>query len=93
MSLTSVWLLLFGFALLWSAVALRLAGNQSGQATAAPEADRVAPMPRHPTCWQVRPVRDLSEAEDLLDWLDTQGRADRELITLPDGTFAIRFCW
>jgi hypothetical protein len=93
MSLTPVWLLLFGVTLLWSAAALRLAGGPSCHTTPASGADRVAPPPRRPAGWQVRPVRDLSEAEYLFDWLDSQRCADRELVTLPDETFAVRFHW
>ena len=49
----------------------------------------VSPVTR--TDWQLMTVSALSDAEDLLDVLENQGYAERELIVLGNSTFAVRW--
>jgi hypothetical protein len=43
------------------------------------------------TDWQLATVNALSDAEELLDTLENQGYAERELVVLGDSCFAIRW--
>ncbi|MDB5309275.1 MAG: hypothetical protein JWO38_3477 [Gemmataceae bacterium] len=43
------------------------------------------------TDWQLTTVSDLTAAEDLLDCLEAQGFADRELVVLGNSCFAVRW--
>jgi hypothetical protein len=43
------------------------------------------------TDWQLTPVADLTDAEDLLDCLEAQGYAERELVVLGNSSFAVRW--
>jgi len=43
------------------------------------------------TEWQLTTVADLTNAEDLLDCLEAQGYADRELVVLGNSCFAVRW--
>jgi hypothetical protein len=43
------------------------------------------------TDWQLTPVAGLSDAEDLLDCLEAQGYAERELVVLGNSSFAVRW--
>ena len=43
------------------------------------------------TDWQLTTVDDLTDAEDLLDCLEAQGYADRELVVLGNSCFAVRW--
>jgi len=43
------------------------------------------------TDWQLTPVDDLTAAEDLLDCLEAQGYAERELVVLGNSCFAVRW--
>ncbi len=49
-------------------------------------------QPQQPlTDWQVTTVADLTDAEDLLDCLEAQGVAERELVVLGNSCFAVRW--
>lgn len=48
-------------------------------------------LPRVGTDWQLTTVDDLTAAEDLLDQLENQGYAERELVVLGNSSFAIRW--
>lgn len=51
-----------------------------------------SPMsPAASTDWQLTTVDDLSSAEDLLDCLEANGIAERELIVLGNSCFAVRW--
>ena len=43
------------------------------------------------TEWQLTTVNDLTAAEELLDCLENQGIAERELVVLGDSCFAVRW--
>jgi hypothetical protein len=43
------------------------------------------------TEWQLATVAALSDAEELLDLLENQGFAERELVVLGNSTFAVRW--
>jgi len=43
------------------------------------------------TDWQLTTVDDLTNAEDLLDCLEAQGFAERELVVLGNSCFAVRW--
>jgi hypothetical protein len=49
----------------------------------------VVPMTR--TDWQLTTVSALSDAEELLDVLECQGYAERELVVLGNSCFAVRW--
>jgi hypothetical protein len=41
--------------------------------------------------WQITTVTNLSQVEDLLDCLEAQGFAEREVLTLGNSSFAVRW--
>ncbi|HEY1375676.1 MAG TPA: hypothetical protein VGF55_02720 [Gemmataceae bacterium] len=41
--------------------------------------------------WRSRAVNDLSAAEDLLDWLEAGGTAERELVILGNSSFEVHW--
>ena len=43
------------------------------------------------TDWQVTTLTNLSQVEDLLDCLEANGFAEREVLTLGNATFAVRW--
>ncbi len=52
------------------------------------------PFRRRPapeTTWQSRAVADLRAAEDLLDWLEAGGTAERELVIHGNSSFEVRW--
>jgi hypothetical protein len=49
----------------------------------------IAPATR--TDWQLATVSALSDAEDMLDMLENQGFAERELVVLGNSCFAVRW--
>jgi len=49
----------------------------------------ITPMPRGD--WQITAVEHLSAAEDMLDCLEANGIAERELIVLGNSCFAVRW--
>jgi hypothetical protein len=60
-----------------------------------PAAETLPDRPAAPTgpCeeWQLTTVSCLCDAEDLLDVLENQGVAERELVVLGNSTFAVRW--
>ena len=44
-----------------------------------------------PCDWQLTPVNALSDAEEMLDYLEAQGYSERELIVMGNSCFAIRW--
>jgi hypothetical protein len=48
-------------------------------------------LPHVGTDWQLTDVNDLTAAEDLLDLLENQGYAERELVVLGNSSFAVRW--
>jgi len=48
-------------------------------------------MNRVASDWQLTSVDDLTHAEELLDCLENQGYAERELIVLGNSSFAVRW--
>ena len=72
----------------------------AGETTIANEADQaaetlatnrhVAAAPAR-TDWNLTTVSKLSDAEELLDMLENQGFAERELVVLGNSTFAVRW--
>ena len=72
----------------------------AGETTIANEADpanetlatgrHVATNPTQ-TDWHLTTVSKLSDAEELLDMLENQGFAERELVVLGNSTFAVRW--
>jgi|SRR4051794_20916687 len=44
-----------------------------------------------PAEWRLMTVTTLRDAEQLLDWLEAHGHADRELIVLGNSNFAVRW--
>jgi hypothetical protein len=75
-----------------AAVRPALAGDNTavGLADAAAET-RIDHPKRVSTEWQLATVDDLSRAEDLLDSLEANGFADRELVVLGNSCFAVRY--
>lgn len=43
------------------------------------------------TDWAMATLTDLSEAEDVLDWAENHGFAERELVVLGNSSFAVRW--
>lgn len=81
-----------------SAIHTALAGQTTSgsQATIVglgdPAADTLPPASRPTgTEWQLATVTDLTAAEELLDCLENQGFAERELVVLGDQCFAVRW--
>ena len=57
-----------------------------------PAAETLASGPRKVrTEWQLATVDDLTAAEELLDCLENQGYAERELVVLGNSAFAVRW--
>lgn len=50
-----------------------------------------APRPTAVDGWQTVTVEDLTLARDLLDWLETAGYAERELVVVDNSTFVVRW--
>ena len=57
--------------------------------------DLVAPLPAHPEKdaegWDCCPRLNKSQAERLLDWLEANGYAQREVRIEEDGNFTVRW--
>ena len=49
----------------------------------------VTPLPA--ACWHVATLANLNQVEDLLDCLEARGVAEREVVTLEDNLFAVRW--
>jgi hypothetical protein len=72
-----------------------LAGETTLVGLSDPTADTLAgpivtPAPRR-TDWQLTTVNTLSDAEELLDSLESHGYADRELVVMGNSCFAVRW--
>lgn len=77
------------------AATVALAGEHTVVGLGDPTSDTLASgdrvqVPTH-TDWQLATVTDLSDAEDLLDTLENQGYAERELVVLGNACFAVRW--
>lgn len=76
-----------------------LAGETTAVGLADPAAETVIGLPRVPAAtapraepeWHTATVTALHEAEDLLDALEAQGVAERELVVLGHSCFAVRW--
>lgn len=73
-----------------------LAGQTTAVGLTDPAADTLAggnqgPSSATRTDWQLTTVSALSDAEDLLDYLEARGYAERELVVLGNSTFAVRW--
>jgi len=70
-----------------------LAGQNTAVGLADPSAETQVGGSSTParTDWQLKTLDDLTDAEDLLDSLESSGYQDRELIVLGNSCFAVRW--
>jgi hypothetical protein len=72
-----------------------LASEQTAVGLGDPASDTLAygnqPHADPRTEWRMTTVNDLTDAEDLLDYLENQGIEDRELVVLGNSCFAVRW--
>ncbi len=76
-----------------AAVRPALAGQNTVVGLADPSSETLAGnSPARPRAdWQLTTVDDLTDAEDLLDSLESRGYEDRELVVLGNSCFAVRW--
>jgi hypothetical protein len=76
-----------------SAIHSALAAERPAVGLGDPAADTITSQAttRTPHEWQLVTVDDLTAAEELLDCLENQGFAERELVVLGNARFAVRW--
>jgi hypothetical protein len=64
---------------------------KTGSSGALPIPSSVDVTPAPTACWHVATLASLNQVEDLLDCLEARGVAEREVVTLEDNLFAVRW--